>query len=208
MTSSLRERKKDRTRHTITRVALELFARDGFHATTINAIAEAADVAPRTVSTYFPSKELIVFDVYEPSTQRVADRFARRSPGESVLDVFRAALTEEESHHDETRGLVLSADQEETDLARLREAAIASDRDLWALQRLHIWPLVTLLARAAAEDLGVEADSLLAQVLGESIVATLLAANARAARLGTSAASEFDSVSGFLRAGLERATEA
>jgi hypothetical protein len=69
-------------------------------------------------------------------------------------------------------------------------------------------PTRRLLAQAAAEDLGVEADSLLAQVLGESIVATLLAANARAARLGTSAASEFDSVSGFLRAGLERATEA
>src|SRR5688572_14926771 len=43
--SSLRERKKDRTRATITRVALELFARDGFHATTINDIAEAAEVA-------------------------------------------------------------------------------------------------------------------------------------------------------------------
>ena len=63
-TSGLRERKKERTRATITRVALELFARDGFAATTLSAIADAAEVSPRTVSTYFPSKEGIVFAAY------------------------------------------------------------------------------------------------------------------------------------------------
>ena len=63
-TTGLRARKKERTRATITRVSLELFARDGFAATTLSAIAEAAEVSPRTVSTYFPSKEGIVFAAY------------------------------------------------------------------------------------------------------------------------------------------------
>src|SRR5918995_3287897 len=102
-----RERKKDRTRATITRVALELFARDGFHATTIPAIAEAADVAPRTVSTYFPSKEGIVFDVYEAAIERFAARLAHRPAGQPVHDVLREwVVSEDEQQQGPTRGLV------------------------------------------------------------------------------------------------------
>ena len=41
----LRERKKQRTRDTIAKVALELFVEQGFHATTIKQVADAADVA-------------------------------------------------------------------------------------------------------------------------------------------------------------------
>ncbi len=59
----LRERKKAKTRDTIVRVALGLFAEQGYGQTTIAQIAEGADVSPRTVSTYFPAKEDIVFDL-------------------------------------------------------------------------------------------------------------------------------------------------
>jgi len=83
----LRARKKERTRATITRVALELFARDGFAATTLAAIAEGADVSPRTVSTYFPSKEGIVFAAYEESIDRLGARLMNREPGAKVVTV-------------------------------------------------------------------------------------------------------------------------
>src|ERR1044071_5886549 len=86
-TTGLRARKKERTRETIARVALELFARDGFAATTLAAIAEAADVSPRTVSTYFPSKEGIVFAAYADAVQRLSERLAVREAGASVIDV-------------------------------------------------------------------------------------------------------------------------
>ena len=92
----LRERKKERTRATITRVALELFARDGFAATTVTAIAEAADVSPRTVSTYFPHKEGIVFSAYEAGIRRLAARLGRRQPGETVLAAVEAWIRAEE----------------------------------------------------------------------------------------------------------------
>ncbi len=201
--SSLRERKKDRTRSTITRVALELFARDGFHATTINDIAEAAEVAPRTVSTYFPSKEGIVFDVYEDAIERFAQRLSQRDPGEPVHDVMRAwLLEEEEEQQGPMRGLVLPAGNEEADFARMRETAIASDPDLWALQRRYMLPLVQHVASGVAEDVGIEPDSLTAQIVAESTVSMLLAMNARAARTGTAATAAFDAAIDFVRAGL------
>ena len=49
--SSLRERKKAKTRAKIVEEALRLFADQGYHQTTIAQIAEASEVSPRTVST-------------------------------------------------------------------------------------------------------------------------------------------------------------
>jgi AcrR family transcriptional regulator len=59
--ASLRDRRKDRTRRMIQAEALRLFADKGFAATTIEDIAAAADMAPRTFFRYFPAKEEVVF---------------------------------------------------------------------------------------------------------------------------------------------------
>jgi AcrR family transcriptional regulator len=55
-----RERKKLRTRALIQKEALRLFLEKGFEATTIEEIAEAADIASSTFFNYFPTKEDVV----------------------------------------------------------------------------------------------------------------------------------------------------
>jgi len=57
----LRERKKTRTRETVRREAFRLFELHGYAQTTIDQIAEAADVSPRTFFRYFPTKESVLF---------------------------------------------------------------------------------------------------------------------------------------------------
>ncbi|MBD0862789.1 TetR family transcriptional regulator [Gordonia sp. zg691] len=59
----LRARRRDATRLEIHEAAVDLFERNGFDETTVDEIAAAAGVSPRTFFRYFPTKEeCVLFD--------------------------------------------------------------------------------------------------------------------------------------------------
>jgi AcrR family transcriptional regulator len=201
--TGLRARKKERTRAAITRAALELFARDGFAATTLAAIADAAEVSPRTVSTYFPSKELLVFGAYPEAIARLRERISAREPGANVLTTVTQWLRAEEGLQDEVaRAAVTARPADGTDFARLRQQAIANDPDLWALERRHVRELSDMLTQAFAEELGEAEGSLLARIAGETTAVALMEANARAARGDESLAELLELALGFIDGGV------
>lgn len=61
----LRERKKLRTRATLIDAAVELCLRQGYEQTTVDQIAAAADVSPRTFSRYFATKDAVVMTLVD-----------------------------------------------------------------------------------------------------------------------------------------------
>lgn len=68
----LRERKKLKLRRSVQREALRLFADRGYEDTTVEQIADAADISTTTFYRYFPTKEDVVLDDdYDPIVEQV-----------------------------------------------------------------------------------------------------------------------------------------
>jgi len=105
MSTGLRERRKQETRQVISDVATGLFAARGFDNVTIAQVADAAGVAKMTVTNYFPRKEDLVFDRAERVVRSLADVFATRAPGESLLAAVRRNYAERIATADPTLGL-------------------------------------------------------------------------------------------------------
>lgn len=91
-TAGLRERKKLERRRQIEDTALELFARDGFDATTVEMIAAACDIAPRTFFSYFDTKDDLVLADYTARLQRILDAFAARPADEPAWKALQASF--------------------------------------------------------------------------------------------------------------------
>jgi AcrR family transcriptional regulator len=71
----------------IQRIALELFAEQGFDATTVEQIAATADISPATFFRYFRSKsDLLESDEFDPLMART---FVARPAGEDVPTAIR-----------------------------------------------------------------------------------------------------------------------
>lgn len=91
-TTSLRERKKERTRRAIERAALDLFEERGFDGATIDDVARAADIAPRTFFHYFASKEDVVLSDYAGRLERLVVTLREGPTDESPWRALRAAF--------------------------------------------------------------------------------------------------------------------
>jgi AcrR family transcriptional regulator len=92
--TSRRERKKDATRAAIQRAALSLTEKLGLEAVTVEAISEAADVAPRTFFNYFASKEEALAGEDSRMVAEFMAAIAARPPEESAPEAVHAALRE------------------------------------------------------------------------------------------------------------------
>jgi AcrR family transcriptional regulator len=88
----LRERNKRERRRRLEDVAIELFERDGFDKTTVQQIAAAAGLAPRTFFSYFATKDDLVLADYTDRLGRILDELDRRPSDEPAWDALRASF--------------------------------------------------------------------------------------------------------------------
>jgi len=152
--ASLRERKKLATRQSLRRVALDLVAERGFAHVTVEDIAEAADVSPRTFFNYFPSKEAAVVGADPDRVATLRERIVHEAPGESVLTALRVVMTSEaEVWADELSEL--GGDPADW-LRRVKEAR--ADPDLRAAHAAQMAMVERAITEGLAERLGTDPD--------------------------------------------------
>jgi AcrR family transcriptional regulator len=190
--AGLRERKKQKTRDTIVRVAADLFAEHGYEKTTIAEIAEAAEVSPRTIFAYFASKEDILFCDFPEMEARLAQALRERPEGATALDALREFIVGS-----------LVPDH----AAMVRKSIVASDETLQRGERARFAPLEELMVGAIAEDLDAGPDDIRPRIVAAALTAAFTAVHDPAApsqpKSPEEAMAKIDDVMGFLRGGLE-----
>ena len=159
----LRERKRARTRATIISAALELFASNGYPGTTLAQIAEAAEIAPSTLHTYFPAKEDMLFSGQDQAAETARTRILERPADETLTDALLAWLTEIVPD-------LFGANGEA--LVRQREI-IGTDETLIAAQRLRRALLEDVFAEIFAADSGHSANDLHPRLMASVVTNTL-----------------------------------
>ncbi|MEU6847267.1 TetR family transcriptional regulator [Streptomyces sp. NPDC046716] len=161
----LRERKKIKTRTAIREATYRLIGEQGYDATTVEQIAEAAEVSPSTVFRYFPTKEDIVLtDEFDPILER---ELRARPADEPIVDSVR---------HVVDRSLQLAFADESPEVARLRlrlqiEVPAVRSRMMESMS-------VTgqLMCRVIAERTGRDADGLEVRVYAMTLVSAMMQA--------------------------------
>jgi AcrR family transcriptional regulator len=144
----LRERSKARRRAAIIRAAYELFAERGYDATTVADIAEAAEVAPRTVAMYFPAKQDIALSRFSDGVADLTTLLRNRRPGEAIHDVFGRWL------------LTSQTEPEDREMYRLARRMFAANPDLGALRTARMAAAIREGAAMIAEETGSRPDAI------------------------------------------------
>lgn len=141
---------------------MRLFAERGYHATTIADIAEAADVAPRTFFSYFPSKEAVVFHDADRDIDGLAGALRDRLPGETAFDAMRRWIDQQFDYW--------IANENES---ALRKRLCREDEGLAHFEGGVMGRLVDLLREAVARDLDEPPDALRPRLVAAAAVAAL-----------------------------------
>jgi AcrR family transcriptional regulator len=95
LSPSRRERKKQATRQALHEAAFALAEEHGLAGVTVEAIADRADVAPRTFFNYFACKEDAILDRDPERLERFRDELLNRPPDEDALTALRAVMEAE-----------------------------------------------------------------------------------------------------------------
>ena len=167
MTSSLpaglRERKKAKTRAAIREAAMQLFEEQGYASTTVEQIAEAAEVSPSTFFRYFPSKEdVILTDDYDPL---FVEAIRGQPPEVATIDAMINGM----------RSVIQGLSPEEWGLESRRQRLFSAVPELRARAMQQTLEALDLLAGVLAERAGKPADDLTSRVIAGAIIGVVLA---------------------------------
>jgi AcrR family transcriptional regulator len=162
-TPGLRERKKIKTRESIRREAFRLIQENGYAATTVEQIAEAAEVSPSTFFRYFPTKEsvLLADDMDPVILNALEEQPSDLSPCQAVRRAYQAVMAN------------LSQDQREFENTRQR--LMFSIPELKAALYDEYYRTITTFAEAVGRRIGRDADDFELRVFAGALTGAMMA---------------------------------
>lgn len=164
------QQRKNRTRVAIQDAALALFGEHGYRDTTMAEIADAADVALRTVTVHFPTKSDLLFEVEPFAADSLATRLGNRAAGESTLQALRDWMSDTMRALDsEAPGIQHRIWQRRA----LRARVVTGDDELRARARAGYYRHEQLIAAHLGRDLDASADALAPRLAAVAVVTGL-----------------------------------
>ena len=167
MATTLRERKKAKTRAALIEVSQHLFAEQGYNETTLDDISAAVEITTPTLLRYFPSKADLALAPLMAPLETLAQFLGSPQRTTGTLEVWRWYV-----HAEATEATNPTSDATATYVANLRAYREWVDKDpvlVAHLSDLERW-LQDVLAAALAHDAGVEPDDLHATLLAAVLV--------------------------------------
>jgi AcrR family transcriptional regulator len=159
----LRERKKARTRAAIQQHALRLFREQGYDATTVEQIAEAAEVSPSTFFRYFPTKEdVVLYDAVDPL---IFAAFEAQPAALSPIQALRGAL----------RVVFATLSAEELAEQRERAALMVAVPELRMRMLDQVVVSTQQLAELVARRVGRRTDELAVRTFAGAVIGAMMA---------------------------------
>jgi mycofactocin system transcriptional regulator len=158
-------RRRATSPHELEKVAFELFERDGFEATTVDDIARGAGIGRRSFFRYFESKNDVVWGSFSDQLKFMRAQFARCPPDQPLMDAVRTVVVE-----------FNRVDPAEVPWHRRRMELILRVPTLQAHSTLRYAEWRAVVARFAADRLGVPEDNLVPQAVAHAALGVALAA--------------------------------
>lgn len=158
----LRERKKAKTRAAIQQEALRLFRDQGYEATTMEQIAEAAEVSQSTVFRYFPTKEELV--VTDEQDAFFINAWRAQSHDLPVLRALRQAIRE----------AIEGLSPEELGAQRDRDVLMVTVPELWAASLGNVTQTMRMITLLVAERTGRPEDDIQVRAISGAIFGVIL----------------------------------
>ncbi|MBT2674994.1 TetR family transcriptional regulator [Streptomyces sp. ISL-14] len=157
----LRERKKIKTRMAIRTATYALIEEQGYDATTVEQIAERAEVSPSTVFRYFPTKEDIVLtDEYDPI---LLDELRKRPAEETWMESLRYVM----------RLAISTGLEQEPEATRLRSYLMVQVPAVRSRMLQSMSVTGRMLSEAVADRTGLPRDNFEVRVFTNSLIGGL-----------------------------------
>jgi AcrR family transcriptional regulator len=161
--AGLRERKKAKTRAAIREAAMTLFERQGYAATTVEQVAEAAEVSPSTFFRYFPTKEDVVLtDDWDPL---IADAIRAQPPEASAADAMLAGV----------KAVVEGTTPEDRAAEHRRQQLFQAVPELRARYMQQLTAAIDLFAAVLAERAGLAEPDLACRAVAGAMIGVAMA---------------------------------